>query len=74
MRKIRQTKQHVLRRKPRQPARVAAAPVIDSPLRRQVVAFLDWSQVRYSVATVSKRQSALETFLSWCAERDIQQA
>ncbi len=66
-------KQHVLRRKPRLPARILPAdPSLANPLRAYQAAFREWGQVSgYADATCKLRDVALGYFIRWCDERGI---
>jgi integrase/recombinase XerD len=66
-------KQHVLRKKPRMPARLAAAdPSRSNPLRAYESVFLEWTLTAgLSEYTAKLRKLALDQFIHWCDERGL---
>jgi integrase/recombinase XerD len=66
-------KQHVLRKKPRMPARSAPAdPSRLNPLRAYESAFLEWTLTTgLSQYTAKLRRLALDQFIRWCDERAL---
>lgn len=73
MRKPALRKQHVLRKKPRRPARVVALDTSHhNLLHAYKTSFLDWSlTIGLAAQTVQIRTRALNTFIHWCDERGL---
>ncbi|MGH6693576.1 MAG: site-specific tyrosine recombinase XerC [Gammaproteobacteria bacterium] len=70
---VQKRKQHVLRRKPRMPPRVAPAdPARSNPLHTYRAAFSEWSLAAgYSTHTAKTRDIAVGYFIRWADERGI---
>jgi integrase/recombinase XerD len=66
-------KKHVLRRKPRAPARARARGSSDAnPLHSYRRAFLDWALAAgYSPATAETRDRAIQRFIAWADDRGL---
>ena len=73
MRAIAQRKQHVLRKKPRLPTRMATPdPTQHNLLHAYQAEFLEWSLTTgLSEQTATIRQRALDTFIRWAHERSL---
>lgn len=70
---IARRKQHVLRKKPRMPARdIIPAPAANNLIHAYKCDFLDWGlTLGLSVHTASIRQRGIDTFIRWCDERGL---
>ena len=63
----------VARRKPKMPIKQKEKSVTQNPLQIYLTQFLSWSDMRgYTKATCITRRRGIERFLSWCAERELQ--
>ena len=73
MRAVIRRKQHVLRKKPRMPARpVVVQPSAGNPLHSYKHEFMEWTCViGLSVETAAIRGRGLDTFIRWCDERGL---
>jgi integrase/recombinase XerD len=73
MRAVIRRKQHVLRKKPHMPVRVAHLdPSAPNPLHAYKREFVDWTCViGLSPQTAAIRERGLDTFIRWCDERGL---
>ena len=73
MRAVLRRKQHVLRKKPRMPARAAAPdPTRGNVLHAYKNEFLEWGLTTgLSEQTATLRERALDSFIRWCEERGL---